>query len=83
MKRRNRSRAPAFTLVELLTVIAIITLLIGILVPSLSAARAQATKTAVKAQLNAIQTGCEQPVHVRRLRKRRHPEHRRRQLGSR
>jgi len=57
--RNKRTRAPAFTLVELLTVIAIITLLIGILVPSLSAARAQATRTAVKAQLNAIQSGCE------------------------
>lgn len=59
MLARHRRNAAAFTLVEMLTVIAIITLLIGILVPSLSAARDQAKKAAVKAQLNAISAGCE------------------------
>ena len=53
---RTRS---AFTLVELLTVIAIISLLIGILLPSLSSARDQAKNTKTKAFLKAVETGCE------------------------
>jgi len=56
----NRNyRHSAFTLIELLTVMAIITLLIGILTPALSTARDQARKTSVRAQINAMEVGLE------------------------
>jgi len=55
----QKTRRVAFTLIELLTVMAIITLLIGILTPSLSAARNRATKTAILAQINAMSAGLE------------------------
>lgn len=56
--RRETSRF-GFTLVELLTVIAIISLLIGILVPSLARARNAAKATSGKAALKAIGDGLE------------------------
>ena len=49
----------AFTLIELLTVVAIIALLIGILVPSLGAARDKAKDVKTAALLKAISDGCE------------------------
>ncbi len=52
-------RRPAFTLVELLTVIFIISLLIAILVPSLGAARNAAKKASTQSAMKAIDVGLE------------------------
>jgi prepilin-type N-terminal cleavage/methylation domain-containing protein len=49
----------AFTLVELLTVVAIMSILIGILVPAVNRARSTAAKAAAKAQLHGIGQGVE------------------------
>ncbi len=49
----------AFSLVELLTVVGIIALLIGILIPALSAARNEARRGAAKALLASIDRGLE------------------------
>jgi type II secretory pathway pseudopilin PulG len=53
------TRKAAFTLVELLTVIAIIVLLIGILVPTLSNAKTQAKQAKTAVQISSIGSGCE------------------------
>jgi prepilin-type N-terminal cleavage/methylation domain-containing protein len=52
-------RRQGFTLVELLTVVAIISLLISILLPSLSRARDQARRARVRAMLHGIDTALE------------------------
>jgi len=53
----RRTLQRGFTLVELLTVMFIISLLIGILIPSLNAARNAAKKSATKAAFNAMKVG--------------------------
>ena len=56
---RHRRCALAFSLVELLTVIFIISLLIGILIPSLGAARNAAKKSKTNSDIRAIGTAIE------------------------
>jgi len=59
MKHGKSRRRPGFTLVELMTVIAIIVLLIAILIPALSSARIQAKKSSTAGLINSVERGCE------------------------
>ncbi|MBW7904587.1 MAG: type II secretion system GspH family protein [Phycisphaerae bacterium] len=55
----KRTRLAGFTLVELLTVIAVISLLIAIVIPAISAARNTARDTATAKQISSIDAACE------------------------
>lgn len=60
IRPQGKARAPAaFTLIELLVVVAILSLLLAILIPSLSAARAQSKRVVCLANLKQIHAGWE------------------------
>jgi prepilin-type N-terminal cleavage/methylation domain-containing protein len=56
---KQSSRKKAFTIIELLTVMSIIVILIGVLVPALNNVRRYAKKVKQMAQFNSIQTSIE------------------------
>ena len=59
MKRRQIKKRWGFTLVELLTTLAVIGILLGLLVPALNQVSKTATKVKQKAQFHAISTALE------------------------
>ncbi len=57
--RRRPAGRPAFSLVELLTVVGIIALLVAIILPALGSARNEAKRATTKGSLHALQAGVE------------------------
>jgi general secretion pathway protein G len=60
MDPSSRGRRPGFTLLEILTVILIITLLLALLVPAVNAGRLRARKAAIKLEVGQLANGLTQ-----------------------